>query len=115
VACPANKDNGIAKFTIFGSTSVDVTQINQDSLLLEGQKVINPATDCSQSDVDNDGFPDLSCSVPTCPILGPNLAAEQPKKNGSATIEVTGFLKTMSLNLAPTRIEGEDTVKTSGQ
>jgi len=109
VACQPKKDNGIVKFTIFGSTSVDVTQINQSSLALEGQKVVQPAKNCSESDVNGDGFLDLSCSVPSCPTLGTNLGNEQPNQDGTSNIELTG-----SLN-STLKIQGEDTVKTSGK
>jgi hypothetical protein len=105
-SCSPNKDQGAVTFTIFGSTQVDVTLINQSNLQLEGVQV--PPGGCSSpADVNGDGFPDLTCKVPSCPTLGQNLAnAELPNK--TADITVTGAL----LN-SGTAIAGDTIVKLS--
>jgi hypothetical protein len=88
-ACGGNKDQGDVTLTIFGSKEVDVTQINQSSLRLETTVAVGSCS--APTDVNADGFPDLTCKVPSCPALGPLLFAhENPDK--TVDIQVTGQL-----------------------
>jgi hypothetical protein len=105
VKCDPKKDNGSVSFTILGNQSVDVTQIDPDSLELEGVQV----SSCGDATfVNSDGFLDLSCTVRSCPLLGPAVKAAIIPGTKTATIQVTGSLKDSG-----TEIFGEDTVKTS--
>ena len=110
-SCSPNKDNGAVTFTIFGSKQVDVKLINQSTLALEGVPV--PAGGCSlPNDVNGDTFPDLTCKVPSCPTLGPNLAgAELPNK--TTDITVTGQLNPLPGQPSGTPIAGDTIVKLS--
>ena len=108
VKCDGNKDNGKVGMTIPGSDTVDVERINPATLTFAGLSVIKVGGSCDAStDVNEDGFLDLTCSVPSCPDLGPILEAERSDDDGTVTIKVTGSL------YSRTEIRGEDTVGTS--
>jgi len=104
VACGGNKDNGDVRFTIFGSEILDVARISVGSLRVEGT---NDDLTCDPvTDLNGDTFPDLSCTISSCPNLGPALAAS---RNGKMVdITVTG-----SLQVTQTAVAGEQNVKTS--
>ncbi len=119
VSCSPNKDNGNVTFTIFGSETVDVTQIDTSSLELGGvvqdvfEGVLVSSCDPPRF-VDKDNFLDLQCTVPSCspqaPSLGKILDAERTAA-GTKIIPVTVTGSLLLGNQIP--IEGEDTVKTS--
>jgi hypothetical protein len=99
---PTTRDQGIVKFTIFGSEILDVTRINPSSLAVEGE---NDNLICDLPTlVNKDKFLDLTCKMTTCPNLGPALS----NPNGTVDVTVTGLLIQ-----SQTAILGEDTVKTS--
>jgi hypothetical protein len=106
VKCDPKKDNGKIGFTIFGDTSVDVTQIDTGTLFLQELPV--PTCDAPRFVLVNgvnDGFLDLHCKhVPSCPVLAPGLVR---LPDGTASLVVDGSL------LSGTPIRGEDTVKTT--
>jgi len=89
-SCGGNKDNGIATATVFGTATFDAGSINTASLTLDGAPV--QAGSCSLGDTNSDGYPDLKCKFPTCPVLGPTLAGTSPNADGTVTIVLKGSL-----------------------
>jgi hypothetical protein len=72
-----NQDAGKATIDIFGSNIFTVANVDQSSLNCGGSLDpldLAPLKNCTQSDLNGDGFPDLSCQVATCPNFGPGLA-----------------------------------------
>jgi hypothetical protein len=72
-----NQDAGKATIDIFGSNTFTVANVDRNSLSCGGSldpKDLVPLTNCTESNVNDDGFPDLSCQVATCPVFGPSLA-----------------------------------------
>jgi hypothetical protein len=104
-SCGGNKDNGIATATVFGTATFDAGLINTSSLTLGGAPV--QAGSCSLADTNSDGYPDLKCKFPTCPILGPTLAGTSPNADGTVTIVLQGNLISGKL------IRGTDNVNTN--
>ena len=106
VACGGNKDEGDVRFTIFGSEILDPALIQQGSLRVEGTNddlTCNPVTD-----LNGDTFVDLSCTVSSCPTLGPVLLGQRVGSSNFVDVTITGSLQTTQ-----TQIAGEQNKKTS--
>jgi hypothetical protein len=70
-----NQDAGKANIDIFGTNTFIVANVDKNSLFCGGSlDRLEHLTNCTESNVSNDGFPDLSCQVATCPDFGPSLA-----------------------------------------
>jgi hypothetical protein len=72
-----NQDAGKANIDILGGKNFITANIDKNSLFCGGS--LDPADlvqlkNCTESNVTDDGFPDLSCQVATCPNFGPGLA-----------------------------------------
>jgi len=74
------KDVGKANIDIFGGKNFITANVDTNSLFCGGSldpNAVHPPTqlkNCTPSNVTDDGFPDLSCQVATCPDFGPSLA-----------------------------------------
>jgi hypothetical protein len=74
------QDAGKANIDLFGTNTLILANVDKNSLRCGGSLDPNavhplvPLTNCTESNVNNDGFPDLSCQVATCPDFGPSLA-----------------------------------------
>jgi hypothetical protein len=98
--CGGKLNHGIVGFTIFGNDSLDVRQIDVDTLEVEGT---SDGLECLRPiDLNKDGFKDLACKVNRCPNLGPALEANRDAKK-RVDITVTG-------QLPGSDFYGEDTV-----
>ena len=99
--CGGKHNHGIVGFTIFGNDSLDVRQIDVDTLEVEGT---SDGLECLRPiDLNRDGFKDLVCKVNRCPNLGPALEANRDARK-NVDITVTG-------SLPGSDIYAEDTVK----
>lgn len=83
-----NIDKGSATLEVSGSHILHVSDITTP-VTCEGEDLV---CDTPPSDLNGDGFPDLSCKIATCPNFGPNLAKLPKNPDGTVTASCRGQL-----------------------